>query len=242
MGLEVHFEIEIAGRAATDPGRALAGQADHLAFAHSLGDAYIEIVLGQYHTAAVVLARRTQGNGPGVAAVGGLQVEQDLGMMIVAPGPESAARAEAAAPRAAHAAKEFGKEIAEVRGLGGGKSTAAELEPGVPVRWRPEFLSLPVVAAQLVVGGALLGIGEHRIGLVDLPHSLLGIRLLGDVRMVLARQLAKRLLDLVGAGIPGDAQNLIVVLEFHRCGPLLWPWYCPACAGLGTLNEWGRFA
>ena len=53
------------------------------------------------------------------------------------------------------------------------------------------------VLAQLVVGGALFRVGEDRVGLVDLLHALLGVRLLGDVRMVFARKLAIGLADLL---------------------------------------------
>ena len=38
------------------------------------------------------------------------------------------------------------------------------------------------VLSELVVGGALFGIGEDRVGLVDLRHALGGVRLPGEDR------------------------------------------------------------
>ena len=48
------------------------------------------------------------------------------------------------------------------------------------------------------MGGAAFRVGEHRVGLVDLLHARLGVRRLGDVRVVLARKLPESLLDRVG--------------------------------------------
>jgi hypothetical protein len=72
--------------------------------------------------------------------------------------------------------------------------------------------------AQFVIGLAFFRVGQHVVGLVDLGHALLGIGLLADIRVVLARQLAERFLDLVGAGVFGHAQSLVVVLVIH-CRP-----------------------
>ena len=71
------------------------------------------------------------------------------------------------------------------------------------------------IRAELVVFPAFLRIAEHLVGLVDLLELLLGrLLVLGHVRVVLARQLAERLLDVLGAGIARHAENRIVVFEF----------------------------
>jgi hypothetical protein len=67
-----------------------------------------------------------------------------------------------------------------------------------------------------VVALALLGIGEDLVGLVDLLEALLRLRFLVDVRVVLARELAVGLLDLLGARILRDAECLVVVLVLDR--------------------------
>src|SRR6185369_9163748 len=115
-------------------------------------------------------------------------------------------------PARAHAPEELGKEIAEVGGLGVGKAAAGELEAGVPVRRRAEFLPWLAAPAELIVGGALLGVGEHGIGLVDLLHARFGVRLLGDVRVVLAGELAEGFLDVRRSGVAGNTKLRVVVL------------------------------
>src|SRR5258706_2091030 len=70
--------------------------------------------------------------------------------------------------------------------------------------------------AEAVVGLALLGIAEHLVPFVDLLEAFLGALLLVDIRMILARQLAKRLLDLFLVGVTCHTQNLVIVA--FRCG------------------------
>jgi hypothetical protein len=54
------------------------------------------------------------------------------------------------------------------------------------------------------------------VGFVDLLEFLLRpLLVLGDVRMVLPRELAEGLLDVVVRGIPRHAEGLIVVFELH---------------------------
>lgn len=114
----------------------------------------------------------------------------------------------------AHASEQF-LEKRTVIALVHGRA-AAELEPLVPPRWRCEALARLPALADSIVGGALLHIGEHRMGFVDFAHALDGIRRLADVRMVFARQLALGLLDVNGSRIAGHAQHLVVVLELHH--------------------------
>jgi hypothetical protein len=66
-------------------------------------------------------------------------------------------------------------------------------------RRRPEFLPGLPVRAEPVVRAALLGILQDLVGLADFLEAGLGVGLLADVRVVLARQLAVGALDLVGA-------------------------------------------
>jgi len=90
-----------------------------------------------------------------------------------------------------------------------------EFEAGVPAGRRAEVLAGLIVLPELVVGGALFGVGEDLVGLVDLFHAFFGVRLLGDVRMVFARELAVGLLDFVGGRLARHAQRPVVVPEFH---------------------------
>src|SRR5581483_7544753 len=95
--------------------------------------------------------------------------------------------------------------VAEVRPAEDVLLGVALVEPGVP---------------ELVVGLPLLGVAEDRVGLADLLEALLGPRLPVAVGVVLERQPAVRLLHVLGAGVAGDAQQLVVVgLGRHRRAP-----------------------
>jgi len=90
-----------------------------------------------------------------------------------------------------------------------------------------ELLTAVVAATELVVGGAFFRIRQHRIGLVDLLHAGFGIGLLADIRMVFARHPTVSLFDLVGGCGFVDAENLVVIPEFHAGEPpglMLLPW------------------
>ena len=59
-------------------------------------------------------------------------------------------------------------------------------------------------------------IGEDGVGLGDLLEALLGIGRLVHVGMELARLLLEGLANLVGRGLLGDPEDLVVVLVGHE--------------------------
>src|SRR5215204_5316781 len=78
------------------------------------------------------------------------------------------------------------------------------------------FVHAPI-RAQLVVLLPLFGIAQHFVSFVDFLEACFGglvARI--DVRMELAGQLAKGLLDLLLRGRLRDAERFVIVLEFHR--------------------------
>ena len=85
----------------------------------------------------------------------------------------------------------------------------------IEVAGREAAAAQPVVP-EAVVGGTALGIGQHLVGLGGLAEALLCIRSPGDVRVQLARELAKSLLDLSVARAPVDAEDLVIV-ALSRC-------------------------
>ena len=115
----------------------------------------------------------------------------------------SAPRARAAAPADAEqvVAEERGEEVGE----------AAEVE-----RARLEAAAAQARVAEAVVELARLGVREHLVRLDDLAEALLGVRRLGDVGMQLAREPAEGALDLVGARVARDAEQLVVVALGRR--------------------------
>src|SRR5205814_5715540 len=119
-----------------------------------------------------------------------------------------AAAARAGAAENAHLLEEVRKiDVAQV-------FRAAGAEAVEPVRRRTEVLA-GAEAAEAVVGGALFLVAQRLVGLRDLLELLLGVRLLGDVRVVLAREAAVGLLDVVVAHATLDAEDLVIVLVFH---------------------------
>jgi hypothetical protein len=78
---------------------------------------------------------------------------------------------------------------------------------------------------ELVVGRALFRVGENLVGLLRLLEFVLGgafvIRI--AVRMVLHRELAIGLLDLVVGSVPIEAEHCVVVAFGHRVQPCAAP-------------------
>ena len=70
--------------------------------------------------------------------------------------------------------------------------------------------------AVAVVQRARLALREHLVRLDDLLEARLGVGLVGDVGMELAREAAERLLDLGVVGAARDAEQLVVVAVGRR--------------------------
>src|SRR5438045_4892225 len=94
-----------------------------------------------------------------------------------------------------------GVHVLEAAGPGGASAPLRELLP---------------LRADRVVSLSLVGIAEDLVGLVDLFELFLRVRLLVDVRVVLACELAVRLLDVLGRGVLRNAEGLVVVLVLDR--------------------------
>src|ERR1017187_182572 len=97
-------------------------------------------------------------------------------------------------------AKDILKEVAETGSVKVEFVTAVRVrargpttELLLPVWRRTELLPLLPIRAQRVVLLAVLGIAQHLVGFVEFLEAFFGVRLvLGDIRMVLQRQLAAR--------------------------------------------------
>src|SRR6202030_185537 len=85
-----------------------------------------------------------------------------------------------------------------------------------PSRWRLESTRLIPISTELVVFFPLLRIAQDFVGFIQLLEFFFRGRLVFvDVGMVLARQLAKRLLDIVVTGGLGNAQRLVVISKLN---------------------------
>src|SRR5712691_1429715 len=190
-------QVQVARRTAIGPRPALAGEPQLFAVGDAARDARAN--------AASVELELALG-----AVRGFLQAEVDIDRVVLA--------AERHVPRAAKAAAAAGECAERLEQVG--QVDAAEILAGVaaealvPVGRRAEILPGPV-RAEAVEGGALFLVLERFVGLGYFLELLLGVRLLRDVGVVLARELAVSLLDVLVARAALDAQDLVIVLVFH---------------------------
>ena len=103
-------------------------------------------------------------------------------------------------------AEERGEDVGQAAEVGVHRRVAAGAEPGV---------------AEPVVRPAALGIGEHLVRLGNGAETELGVGCLADVGVELSGEPPERPLDVGVTGVPGDAQQLVVVLlgRRHQTGP-----------------------
>ena len=165
------------------------------------------------HLTVGVRLRHLQGQGALGTIDRVLQRNEDLDDLIL---PTGAKATTATAALTKTAAEQRLEEVAEIVSTAAGVASAAKaaelLTEHLLELARVKLLTLLPVAAELVIQLALLRVGEHLIGLVDLLEPGLIPAL---VRVVLGGQPAERLLDLRLAGVAVHAENLVVVLVFH---------------------------
>src|SRR5699024_11333000 len=93
----------------------------------------------------------------------------------------------------------------------------AEVEAGAAASWEAAHAG----PAAHVVLAALVGVGEGLVGLGDALEPLGGIRVGVHVRAEGTRELPVRVLDLLGRGVAGDAEQIVVVIG-HIVGIYTW--------------------
>src|SRR5438046_1954905 len=97
------------------------------------------------------------------------------------------------------------------------RATAGTPPALVPPRWRTKLRALFPVGSQLVIFLPLFRVAEDFVGLVDFLEPFFGgLFVFGDVGMVLPREFAEGLADLLVARSAFDAQNLVIVPELYR--------------------------
>ena len=109
-------------------------------------------------------------------------------------------------------------EVAVANSTGTGKASVSgttELKAFVPSRGWPEFLSLLPVGAQLIECGSFLRVFQDGVGLANFLEALFAFRIVGDIWMILAGQLAIRTLDLILRRVPAYAHGCVVVVVVH---------------------------
>ena len=74
---------------------------------------------------------------------------------------------------------------------------------------------LPTTGAQLVIGGAAVGVFKRFVCLTDVGETLLRIWLFADVRVVFTRLLAVGSFDIVRRGFRRNADDAVVILKLH---------------------------
>ena len=190
VGAQHDVQVQVVIRPAVAALAALPAQPQALAAGGALGDARFEGALDMMYPALVVVIGHAQVQVHLGAVVGILQA--DLGSDVVV-----ATRHRPVGPRPAAvlaATREAGEQVGEVDVVERRRAGAAVAEVGAPVRRWPEVLP-GLVAAELVIGGALFRVLEGLVGLRNLLETGLAFRIFRHVRVVLVRQLAIGALD-----------------------------------------------
>src|SRR6266480_4985314 len=99
------------------------------------------------------------------------------------------------------------------------RAQIGHIEVGIGAWCRPATAPVPLtgarersIAPQLIVLLSLLRVAQDVVRLVDLLEAVGGLRIVGiAIGMVLLREAAKRLLDLVGGRRLGHAEDLVIV-------------------------------
>src|SRR5262249_38743972 len=143
-------------------------------------------------------------DGESLVAAARRPLEGDLELVLEILTPSGPCSTAAAAAGAEEVAEEVPEDV---------------LEPGAEVEAAESPALLEGRVAEAVVPGSPLGIGQHLVGLPDLLEALLGLHVAGVlVGVVLVRQLAVGLLQVLVAAGAGDPQHLVVV-ALHRSSP-----------------------
>ena len=134
-----------------------------------------------------------EGDLAGRPGIGLLERDLDVVAQVAAAGRTVAALLVPAARRA----EEHVEDVAEALAAERAEAPGVAARPGV---------------AEAIVVGPLLGVREHFVGFVDLLEVRLGRRLVvGDVGMVLARQLPVCALDRALIRIARDAEHRVII-------------------------------
>ena len=216
IGFKHDFQQQVSRCRAADSRTASAGQPDKLTFVYALGNTDLQLMVNVFQPAGRIQLGAAQRQGAAGTQKRVLDVKFNLRVVVIA---AHAAAGKFRAPplrsvRTRRAAKELFKEIAVFSAIVDG---VRELKAGVPIRWRSEVLRSTRlrVHPQSVIRAALLWVGQHRVGLVELDHALHGIAFLADIRMVFSCQLPIGLFDVVSRGRFVNAKYLVIVLELH---------------------------
>ena len=200
-----HLAAAVTGRAGALQGEEALGVAD-LALA-AAGGAHLRLGAGLGAAAGAGFAG-DRGRNPDLGVLAAIGLFEGELHVVAQVGAALAARAAAAAPAAGAAHAE---EVVEDIGEGGGEigaeavAAAALLEGGV---------------AEAVIGGALVAVLEHLVGLVDFLEAMLAVAVAGIlVRMQLHRELAIGALEIGIGRYALDSQHLVVTALGHGRSP-----------------------
>ena len=123
--------------------------------------------------------------------------------------------------RAIATAKELLEKIAEARAIEMEFRTIFGTSAESTLRLRGLAFRMLPVRSQFIILPPFLRIAENFVCLVECLEFFLGtLFVFGDIGMMFARELAEGLLDCAAARVPGNAENVVVVLEFNGHGRL----------------------
>src|SRR5680860_1061068 len=207
---DLHFQIQVACRAAAHAGTALTGQPNALTRRGAGRQPHIQR-LAVFETQTLAGALK-----------GLFERDFQARLLIRAHGLETACLE---APRSRSlrkpaAAEQGFEEVAEAAAPRSRPETACGMTArGVlPARRRAEILPSAPVGAELIVSPAFFGIAQHFVGFAQLLETLLRVRLLADIRVIFARQPPIVLLYLLRSGFAIHPEDLVIIFVFHTPG------------------------
>src|SRR5688572_2630787 len=208
---ELDVEIQIAGAPAIESPATLTGQAQPLAIDGTRGNTRLHLVRDAAHPSGGIVFGHGQLHFQRRAVEGILDADLGGDFEVLA-GHRIAARSEAAVPRSL----ETREQVAESHVIEREAFVAAGMLAS-PVRRRAEFLALRSLA-QRVISRAFFRILQCLVGLGDFLEADLGLRFLGNIRMVFVGEFPIGLLDLFGRSAALDPERGVVIAVFHFTG------------------------
>ncbi len=206
MWCQLHFNKQITVLTATDTRSPLPLQADVLTIPHTSGYLHLERPVAGHQPALLISLVDLELNLFLTAVERFFQKQRQPGVDILSPhgmalaettktaGVETAGTAPATA-------ENLLEEVTELAGIGFGIAPTAKTGRTLPAGRRFKgAVGTGTVFAELVILGPLFRVFEYFVGFAQILELFVGVGLLADVRMILARQLPIGLFDLLGRG------------------------------------------
>ena len=205
--LERDFQVQIARRGVSDPGAALPGESQSLAIEDALRYRYVKRARLIGDVPLFIDNGHLQRERALRSVVGVLQAYRHPCMMILARPFGRAGTGSMSRARAEQVAEEI---VGVLRAR-----ASAELESVADIRARPNFVAIFQPGAEGIECRSLLRVFKYLVSLANILEARFSVRVLVQVGMELACQLAMSGLDFRVRSRSRNAHRGVIVLVFH---------------------------